>query len=182
MNKKIIAALVGVGVIAIASAALASETFMTQIARFAGIEVANKLESNGSLNPDSDQAILGATVHSQTVKQDQTQSATTLIATTTLQNTDSSDRVIDKVVYFASTTANAAATIARIALSSDGIAATTGLSVSTTVSSNAVTYVATSTFGTASQRVWTSGSYVICYTDAAVSTTAGFCSVEYYKP
>lgn len=187
MKKFIIPLLVAVGTLVIGSFAFASGNFLTMVAKFAGVEVANKLESNGELRPDftSIDGVLGAGAHSQSSKQAKTQSWTSQTATSSISNPESATIILDKVFFFAQGNGSPATTAIHMAISNDGTLASTDLTVSSTFAGgSAYSYASTSTWPTALSRILTSTQSVICYTESGTtpSTTLGACGIEYYKP
>ncbi len=136
---------------------------------------------------------VGAGAHSQSVKQAATAPLTSNAVTTTVfTNNTSGEVILDKVSFFASSTAPGFLTATptlSFAISADGTNVTTNLAffpnavVAGGWSTTTVTYVATSTFSNPSLRRVPAGSSVLCFSSAGtVTTTQGYCSAEYTVP
>ena len=167
--------------------AATSVDFMSALVERTSDKIVEVLQSAGLLNTASfEEEALGAGAHAKTGKQAAAKSITTLVASTTIENTDTGRRIIDSIRWYASTTASAPTTTFNVCKSSSTSGCdTTMFTVAVESRYTDATYatlLTTSTFTSTSLRVWENDDYINCYVSSAVSTTEGFCAVEYYKP
>ena len=192
MKKSLIATLI-IGVLLVGGVVSAASGFSwSNVENKVAELIFGSNQSKLDITAPAEGNFLGAGAHSKSTKQIAASSITSGTATTSVYNADSDARIIDKVIFWATSNSSTQgnATV-ECSYSDDGIYTSTTMASSFGVFGMGGTFYAalasstwstTSTFALAHARTWPASTYVICYTAGAKLTAAGMMSVDYYKP